>query len=103
MSADEVFDELAADLVERGARQGRMMGRPMLSTGGRMFACLNAGALGLKLGESSREHAEALAIPGAGLFSPAKGRIFRDWVSLPLTASDDWERFAVIAMDRLQA
>lgn len=100
--ADDAFDDLAGSLVPQGARRGTMMGRPMLSLGGKMFACLNAGMLGLKLGAGSESHTAALAVPGATLFSPGKDRVFKDWVSLPADQADDWERFAVDAMEKLR-
>ncbi len=97
------FDALAEALAEQGAARSRMMGRPMLTLDGRMFACLDAGMLGLRLGEQNPAHAEALALPGAEIFSPGQGRRFRDWVSLPVDRADDWERFAVAAMHHVAA
>jgi hypothetical protein len=100
--AQPEFDELAASLAADGATRSQMMGRPMLSVGGKMFACLDGPVLGVKLGRSSEEYAEALDLPGASVFSPGQSkRNFLDWVALPLDAIDDWERFARVAMELL--
>ena len=93
------FEEVAAALEPLGARRGKMMGRPMLALGSKMFACFDNERLAFRLGRSTPEFAEALAVPGAVPFSPgASGRVFRDWVALPLSAADEWERFAVAAL-----
>lgn len=101
-AADDAFDDLADSLVPQGARRAKMMGRPMLSLGGKMFACLSEGMLALKLGAGSDSHTAALALPGAALFVPGKRRVFKDWVSLPADQADEWERFAVDAMEKLR-
>ena len=93
------FDNVAAALEPLGARRAKMMGRPMLALGSKMFACLDNGKLAFRLGRDTPEFVAALAVPGAVLFSPgASGRIFKDWVSLPVSAADEWERFAVAAL-----
>ena len=93
------FEDVAAALEPLGARRAKMMGRPMLALGSKMFACLDNGKLACRLGRDTPEFAEALAVPGAVLFSPgASNRIFKDWVSLPDSRVDDWERFAVAAL-----
>lgn len=81
-----------------------MMGRPMLSIDGRMFACLDGDVLGIRLGAEAEEHREALELPGAALFSPGdKGRVFRDWVAIPTASAAHWEEFATAAMVRIIA
>ena len=73
-----------------------MMGRPMLKVGSTMFAAHAGGEhLAVKLGRDTAEHAEALALPGAAVWSPGgSGRLFYDWVSLPPEQEDHWMRFA---------
>lgn len=96
------FTVLAEALVPQGARRAQMMGRPMLSIDGRMFACLDGDVLGIRLGGETEEHGEALDIPGATLFSPGdKGRVFRDWVAIPSASADRWEEYASAAMVRI--
>ena len=98
--AQAEFDELASALAASGATRSQMMGRPMLSLGRKMFACLDGPVLAVRLGRSSPEFAEALDLPGAAVFSPGQSnRSFHDWVALPLDATDDWERFARSAME----
>ncbi len=97
------YDAMADDLVARGARRAQMMGRPILKVGSTMFAAHVAGdRLAVKLGRDSAEHAEALALPGATVWSPGdSGRLFHDWVALPPEQEDHWMRFAEVA--RLRA
>jgi TfoX/Sxy family transcriptional regulator of competence genes len=98
-AALEQLDLLVAELGDPAIARGRMMGRPILTRDGTMFACLNGEVLGVKLGAGTPEHAAALAIPGAELFDPStKGRPFKDWVSLPLDAADDWVTFGGYAV-----
>ena len=98
------FDEVAVALEQLGARRAKMMGRPMLALERRMFACLEGDRLALKLGAGTPEFDEAMAIPGAELFSRgASNRRFTDWVAIPAEHSDRWEEFAVAALHRLTA
>ena len=96
--AQPEFDELAALLAADGAVRSQMMGRPMLSSGGKMFACLDGPVLAVRLGRGTAEFEEAIDVPGASVFSPGQKRNFLDWVALPLDAVDDWERYARAAM-----
>lgn len=99
MSADEVFDEIAAQLAPMGARTGSMFGKRALLTGGRAFACLKGDQLAFRLGTGTPAHAEALALPGATLFDPSgKGRPFRDWVAVPIPEADAWLDLARVAL-----
>ena len=99
MTQESDYDALADDLVARGATRAQMMGRPILKVGSTMFAAHVGGdRLAVKLGRDSAEHAEALALPGATVWSPGdSGRLFYDWVALPASAEDEWMRFAEIA------
>lgn len=101
--ANARFDALAGALATQGADRRKMMGRPMLAIGGKMFACLDKGMLAVRLGAGSEWHARAMAVPGAIPFSPGEsGRSFRDWVSLPVAHSAQWEDFALVALERLR-
>ena len=104
MTEESDYDALADDLVARGATRAQMMGRPILKVGSTMFAAhIGDDRLAVKLGRDSAEHAEALALPGATVWSPGdSGRLFYDWVALPASAEDDWMRFAEIARVRAQ-
>ncbi|UDY34684.1 hypothetical protein [Dermatobacter hominis] len=97
------FDRLAetfGDVLTRG----QMMGRPclFLADGGRrrMLACLDAEVLGVRLGRTTDAFADALALPGASVFSPGSGRKqFKDWVGLPAVASERWEPLVAQALE----
>jgi len=100
----ELFEDVVEALTAQGARSGRMMGRPKLSIGGRMLACLDDGVLGVRLGAGSAEHTAALALPDSALFSPGRSRRqFRDWVALAPTAGEHWVPYAEAALRRLTA
>jgi hypothetical protein len=95
----ERWDLLAAELGDPAIERSRMMGRPILTRRGTMFACLNGDSVGFKLGAGTAEHAGALNVPGAELFDPSgKGRPFKDWVSIPLDQADQWLPFAQCAL-----
>lgn len=99
-SADELFDELAQAMSWSGVRRAHMMGRPMLSIDRRMLACLDHGNLGLRLGRGTPRHAAALSIAGAEPFAPGdRGRVFHDWIALPLEAKSHWAAFAYDALE----
>ncbi|MCS5717049.1 TfoX/Sxy family protein [Herbiconiux sp. CPCC 205763] len=95
----ERWDLLAAELGDPAIARSRMMGRPILTREGTMFACLNGDSVGFKLGAATPEHEGALLVPGAELFDPSgKGRPFKDWVSIPVAEADQWLPFAQCAV-----
>ena len=93
------YEAMADDLVARGATRAQMMGRPILKVGSTMFAAHVGGdRLAVKLGRDTASFAEALALPGAAVWSPGdSGRLFHDWVALPSSLEDEWMRFAEVA------
>jgi hypothetical protein len=99
MTQESDYEAIADDLVARGATRAQMMGRPILKVGSTMFAAhIGGDRLAVKLGRDSAEHAEALGLPGASVWSPGdSGRLFYDWVALPADQEDHWMRFAEIA------
>jgi hypothetical protein len=89
LAFDAIWREVEGDL-----RRASMMGRPSLNRGRRMVACLDGDGLAIRLGRDSRPFAEALALPGAQLFTPGRSeRTFRDWVHLPVAHADRWPEF----------
>lgn len=100
MTPDAAFDSLADELLQQGARREQMMGRPMFSIDGKMFACLSNDRLGLRLGRGTADLDEALRVADATLFSPGgSDRVWRDWVSLPASAAAVWASFASRALE----
>ncbi|MFJ7243987.1 hypothetical protein ACIQWA_04995 [Kitasatospora sp. NPDC098652] len=93
------YEAIADELAPRGAHRSKMFGMPCLKdTNGKAFAGLHGDELVCRLGRESAEHAEALALTGAHLFDPAGGRPMKDWVCLPGTAADRWQRYAEAAL-----
>lgn len=87
----------------REVERKQMMGSPILMREGKMVACLDRDLLAVKLGRDRAEYSEALALPGAGIWSPQKGRTgFTDWVGIPVAQSAvwlDWVRTAIDLAD----
>lgn len=101
MSPDEHFDELAELFAPQGVTAGSMFGKRALMLDGKGVACLKGEMLAFKLGDGTREHAEALAVPGAELFDPSgKHRPFKDWVAIPASASELWPEQLTAALSR---
>jgi hypothetical protein len=88
------WEKLVADVTARHpVRESKMFGMPCLKReDGKVVAGhWKDGGLTVKLtDEAARE--QALAIPGADLFDPGMGRVMREWVLVPATQSDEWER-----------
>ena|SRR5918997_5725542 len=88
------WDELVAEMTAKHPlRESKMFGMPCLKReNGKVVAGRwKDGGLTVKLtDESARER--ALAIPGAEPFDPGMGRVMREWVLVPASQSDEWER-----------
>ena len=88
------WEELVADVTARHPlRESKMFGMPCLKReDGKVVAGhWKDGGLTVKLtDEAARE--QALAIPGADLFDPGMGRVMREWVLVPESQADEWER-----------
>ncbi len=98
------FEDVAAELEATGASLTELLGRPMLTLEGRMFACLDGTDLAVRLGRWTAEYEEALDVPGSSIFSPGlSGRTFNDWVTLPVEHSAAWHRFAMAALAHVTA
>jgi hypothetical protein len=96
-AAESAFAELASRF-EGELRRGVMMGRRTLTRDGRMIACLDTDGLAIRLGAGTSAFASAMALPGAGPFSPGKSRGgFPDWVYIPTSAAEHWDEFVTRA------
>lgn len=80
MDAEALFDEIAADLVPRGASLGAMFGARSLLFGGKVFATTKNGRVTVKLGAGTPAHASALEV-GTPFDPSGKGRPMKDWVT----------------------
>jgi hypothetical protein len=96
------FDRIV-DTLGHEVERKQMMGSPILMREGKMVACLDHDLLAVKLGRDRAEYSEALTVPGAGIWSPQKGRKgFTDWVGIPVAQSGvwlDWVRTAIDLAD----
>ena len=93
----EAFERLAGRFVsEAGVSRGTGFGSsPGLRVHGKIFAMLAGDALVVKL---PRDRVDQLVASGAGArFDPGHGRVMKEWVTLPVTRADDWERLAAEA------
>lgn len=87
---EDLFRQLAEDLLTRPeVTRSTMMGYPCLRASGAFFACVErtTGHLVIKLPANRVDEltASGQAVP----FSP-NGRVFREWVALPVADHDEW-------------
>ena len=93
MDAEALFDEMASQLVPRGASTGAMFGSRALKLGDKVFATSGQGRIVVKLGAGTAPHASALQI--GELFDPSgKGRPMKEWIVL----DEDQDPDAVAAL-----
>ena len=88
------WEELVASVTARyPVRESKMFGMPCLKReNGKVVAGLwKDGGVNVKLVDEAQREV-ALAIPGAEPFDPGMGRPMREWVLVPATQSDQWER-----------
>ena len=99
LASSPEFDAVVAALGS-DVKRSQMMGYPSITRDGKMIACFDTKGLSVKLGRSSDEHAAALAIPGAAIFTPGNSnRLFHDWVTLPPSAAREWLDYTRAAID----
>lgn len=80
MDAEALFDEVAADLVPRGASTGAMFGARCLKLERKVFATAGHDRITVKLGAGTPPHASALEI-GEPFDPSGKGRPMKEWVT----------------------
>jgi hypothetical protein len=104
MTAESVFEEIAADLESSGATPGKMFGARGITFKKKAFVCLVQDQLAFKLGAGTDAHSTALALPGAELWDPSGvGRPFKDWVAIPATDAETLAPVAEAALAYLQS
>ncbi len=90
----EIVDELA---TEHAVMASSMFGMPSAKhVGGKAFLGVYGDDLVVKL--PPERVAEALALPGAGLFDPMGGRPMKQWVRVPAAQAEQWLELARIAV-----
>jgi hypothetical protein len=79
---------------------GKMFGMPCLKrANGKVVAGhWKDGGITVKLVDVGAREA-ALALPGVDLFDPGMGRQMKEWVLVPATLADEWERFVEQAIE----
>jgi hypothetical protein len=87
------WEELVEGVTARHpVREGKMFGMPCLKReNGKVVAGhWKDGGLTVKLTDEAQR--EAALAAGAQPFDPGMGRVMREWVLVPASQSDDWER-----------
>ena len=89
------FDRIARELASDGATSGVAFRRRALKVSGEAFLILDDDGVVIRLPDGSPSRADALAEPGAEVFTVEEGRVpVRDWVSLPAGTADHWSQWA---------
>lgn len=102
MDAEALFDEIAAELVPRGAATGAMFGARSLVFAGKVFATTKNGRITVKLKAGTPVHASALEV-GTPFDPSGKGRPMKHWVTFDAAQQDDVVvGFVEAAFDRAQ-
>jgi hypothetical protein len=100
MTPEDVYQQVLADLADRGARPAKMFGMPSVKDpNGKAFAGLRRGELVCRLGRDTPEFAAAMGLAGAHLFDPSgEGKPMKDWVCIPAEHAARWTEFADAAL-----
>jgi hypothetical protein len=79
-----------------GAVQSQMFGKPCFKVNGKAFMSLFDEEAVFKL--TGAVHETALSLKGARMFDPSgKKRPMKEWVQVPFSHSEHWEKFAKAA------
>jgi len=88
-------EQLFVTIGERtsGAVKGNLFGKDCFKVEGKAFVCFFQQCMVFKLqGETKNE---ALSLDGSSLFDPSgKGRPMKEWIKVPYTYHQHWEKFA---------
>jgi hypothetical protein len=98
MEAIEVrarFERLARDLAGDGATSGIAFRRRALKVSGEAFLILGDDGVVIRLPDGCPSREDALAEPGAEVFTVEAGRVpVPDWVVLPGESAEHWPQWA---------
>jgi hypothetical protein len=97
--AESFFNDLAQQIPD--VKPGKMFGALCLKTpNGKSAAMFWKDHIVVKLrGDILRE---ALSLEGTQLFEPMEGKPMKEWVQIPFTYKDKWEKFALISADNVR-
>lgn len=85
-----------------GAVESQMFGKPCFKINGKAFICFYQDCIVCKL--NGEAHQEALSLDGSVLFDPSgKGRAMKEWVQIPFTHQQSWEKFARAAANYVES
>jgi hypothetical protein len=98
LRCEDLFWKLADTLLAQPAvTRSTMMGYPCLRVNGRFFACVErtTGNLVVKL---PADRVNDLVSSGSGISFAPNGRVFREWVAVPIPDEGEWSAFLDEAM-----
>ena len=103
MTPDARFTSLLDDLRMLGVTQSTSFGRRGIIADGKVIACFLDDSVAFKLGATTPEHANALALSGSELWEPSgRGVPFKDWVRVTDAHQDQWGRLAELALHHIR-
>lgn len=89
------FERIARDLAADGATSGVAFRRRALKVSGEAFLILDDDGVVIRLPDGSPSRQEALAEPGAEIFTVEAGRVpVLDWVAVPAQTAEHWPQWA---------
>jgi hypothetical protein len=90
---DDLFWKLAdALLADPAVTRSTMMGYPCLRVNGSFFACVERTTANLVV-KLPADRVTDLVTLGLGISFAPNGRVFREWVALPILNQDQWTAF----------
>ena len=93
--AQELYISIGRQL---NAEESQMFGKPCFKINKKAFICFFEESCVFKLTGSN--HSEALHMEGAIHFDPSgKNRPMKEWIQLPYTCHNHWEKFAASAFE----
>ncbi len=92
-----MFDKMRTDLVDDGVDEGERSGERALVYSSIAFAVLHGDDMRFRLGSNDLDARGALSLAGA-----RQAHHESDWVSVPVTECNEWERLAKQALERVR-
>lgn len=96
---EEIYIQIGREL---GAEQSQMFGKPCFKVNGKAFTSFFDNEMVFKL--SGEMHKEALSLDGSCQFDPSgKKRPMKEWVQVPFTSKENWQKFAKEALEYVKS